>query len=66
MIEPTYTCSLCWRSVTVTPDGRGFPPDIARRKLVKICNANQCPSDPFYMAGVAEIQVRVMGQERGR
>lgn len=47
---PTQTCKLCGRQETVTPDGRGFPPDIAKRKLQKWCKANGCPCDPQYRA----------------
>lgn len=52
MSEPTQTCELCGRVEVVRPDGRGFPPDIAKRKLRKACNANDCPSAPRYLAGV--------------
>ena len=37
--QPTQTCLLCGRQVVVTPDGRGFPPDIAKRKLRKACKS---------------------------
>jgi hypothetical protein len=49
--SPTQTCELCYRSVVVVPDGRGFPPDIAARKLKKECNACDCESKPKYTAG---------------
>ena len=52
MSEPTVTCVLCGRSRVVQPDGRGFPPDIAKRALRKVCKANGCQSDPRYRAGV--------------
>jgi hypothetical protein len=51
--EPTVTCQLCGRSEVVKPDGRGFPPDIAKRKLRKRCCAWGCTSDPQYRAGVS-------------
>lgn len=51
MSEPTVTCELCGRRQVVRPDGRGFPPDIAKRKLKKICMANGCASRPAYRAG---------------
>jgi hypothetical protein len=51
--EPKQTCQLCGSSVTVTPDGRGFPPDVAKRKLKKICNSKGCKSFPQYTAGLA-------------
>jgi hypothetical protein len=36
----------------VDPVGRGFPPDVAKRKLAKRCKAEGCPCDPVYMAGI--------------
>ena len=41
-------CKLCNRTEQVVPDGRGFPPDIAKRRLKKWCNAYGCPSEPAY------------------
>jgi hypothetical protein len=61
MSEPTVTCELCGRSQVVKPDGRGFPPDIAKRKLARICNAAGCPSQPSYRAGIVTAS-RVTGQ----
>lgn len=52
MSAPTQTCTLCGRVELVTPDGRGFPPDIAKRRLAKRCKADGCPSKPIYRAGV--------------
>ena len=52
MTMPTQTCQLCGRAVIVTPDGRGFPPDIAERRLRKLCKPNGCPSSPKYRAGL--------------
>jgi hypothetical protein len=49
--EPTQTCQLCGNVEVVRPDGRGFPPDISKRKLVKRCKAEGCPSQPAYRAG---------------
>ncbi len=51
--EPTQTCQLCGRQVVVTPDGRGFPPKNAERKLRKLCAVNGCPCDPAYSAGIS-------------
>jgi hypothetical protein len=64
MSEPVQTCQLCQRSVIVTPDGRGFPPDIAKRKLRKLCNADGCVSSPRYTAGFSLGQ-RASGQAAG-
>lgn len=57
MSEPTQTCELCGNVEVVVPDGRGFPPDIAKRKLAKRCALAGCPSKPRYLAGMSiEIQ----------
>ena len=52
MSEPTQTCRFCGVSVAVRPDGRGFPPDIAKRKLAKSCEARGHKADPVYRAGI--------------
>lgn len=52
MSEPTVTCQTCFSKVTVEPAGRGFPPDVAKRKLAKVCKAKGHESDPKYRAGV--------------
>jgi len=49
--EPMQVCQLCGFSVLVKPDGRGFPPAIAERKLRKQCKAAGCECDPVYRAG---------------
>jgi hypothetical protein len=64
MSEPTVTCGLCSRQLAVRPTGRGFPPDVAKRKLKKACNANGCPCEPAYRAGVL-IGPRPTGQREG-
>lgn len=53
MSQPTQTCTLCGRVEIVRPDGRGFPPDIAKRRLKKACNAGGCPSKPRYRVGLS-------------
>jgi hypothetical protein len=55
MSQPIQTCQLCGRQIVVRPDGRGFPPDIAKRKLQKICKANGCPCEPKYRAGISRL-----------
>jgi hypothetical protein len=65
MTEPVQTCQICGQSVTVTPDGRGFPPDIAKRKLQRICKANGCACQPKYTPGFA-FGPRARGQEGSR
>ena len=62
MTEPTVTCALCERSVIVRPDGRGFPPDIAKRKLRKLCKAEGCQCEPVYRAGIL-LGGRVTGMQ---
>ena len=51
--QPQQQCVLCGRVEIVKPDGRGFPPDIAKRRLVKNCRARGCPCNPKYTAGFA-------------
>lgn len=53
MSEPTQTCRTCGDFEVVRPDGRGFPPDIAKRKLAKRCQAKGHKCDPTYTAGMA-------------
>lgn len=62
MSGPVQTCQLCGRTVAVTPDGRGFPPDIAKRKLKRLCSLSNCASDPKYTAGFA-FGGHITGQE---
>jgi hypothetical protein len=52
MSGPTQTCQACGRVETVRQDGRGFPPDIAKRRLRKRCKEAGCACDPQYRAGV--------------
>lgn len=63
MSQPTQSCTECGRVEIVTPDGRGFPPDIAKRKLRKRCQAAGCPSKPAYRAGIgAGLQALLRGE----
>lgn len=48
---PTVTCDQCGRKAQVVPDGRGFPPDIAKSKLRRLCRADGCQGEPEYRAG---------------
>jgi hypothetical protein len=52
MTEPTQTCALCGNVEIVRPDGRGFPPDIAKRRLRRRCRAGGCRCEPRYRAGL--------------
>jgi hypothetical protein len=63
MSEPAMTCTLCGRRQVVRPDGRGFPPDIAKRKLRKLCNAAGCRCDPVYRAGIDPRIESLLGEE---
>lgn len=49
--QPTQTCLKCGRSVIVKPDGRGFPPDIARRRLERMCKEAGHACESQYQAG---------------
>lgn len=53
MSEPTVICEMCGDLEVVRPDGRGFPPDIAERRLAKRCKARGHVSDPRYYAGLS-------------
>jgi hypothetical protein len=61
MRDPRQTCTACGRSIIVEQTGRGFPPDVAKRKLQKACKANGCPCTPVYTAGLL-IGPRPSGQ----
>lgn len=52
MSEPTQTCQVCGDVEYVVPDGRGFPPDIAKRRLAKRCKENGHTCIPQYQAGI--------------
>lgn len=52
MSSPTQTCEVCGDVEVVRQDGRGFPPDVAKRKLAKRCKANGHACKPQYRAGV--------------
>ena len=53
MSSPTQTCTTCGDVEVVRPDGRGFPPDIAKRKLAKRCKEAGHKSTPEYLAGLS-------------
>lgn len=52
MSSPVQTCQVCGDREWVMPDGRGFPPDIAKRRLAKRCKAAGHNCDPLYTAGL--------------
>jgi len=49
--EPIQRCLVCGDYEIVKPDGRGFPPDIAGRKLAKRCKARGHMAELKYTAG---------------
>lgn len=53
MSGPTQTCTTCGDWEVVLPDGRGFPPDIAKRRLAKRCKARGHTCTPTYRAGMS-------------
>lgn len=52
MSLPTQHCLVCHDVEIVTPDGRGFPPHIAKRRLAKRCKAKGHSCQAQYTAGV--------------
>lgn len=52
MSEPTQTCTICGDVEVVKHDGRGFPPNIALRRLAKRCKAKGHVCKAQYRAGV--------------
>jgi hypothetical protein len=51
MSEPTVLCEECLVSVLVDYTMGEFPPDVAKRKLEKLCKAQGHKSKPKYQAG---------------
>jgi hypothetical protein len=51
--EPNQRCEECGRTEIVRMDGRGFPPDIAKRRLAKACKKAGHVSRPIYTAGIS-------------
>ena len=50
--QPTQTCLTCGDVEVVRPDGRGFPPDIALRRLKKRCREKGHACHSQYRAGL--------------
>lgn len=61
MTEPSYSCAACGASVMVDRYARGFPPDAAKRKLIRACAAEGHKAEPVYRAGLI-IGPRAGGQ----
>ena len=55
MSSPTQTCEICGDWEVVRDDGRGFPPDIAKRKLAKRCATKGHECQPKYLAGFSAV-----------
>ena len=51
MPGPVQRCDTCGDVQAVMPDGRGFPPNIAKNKLAKRCKAKGHSCVPKYTAG---------------
>lgn len=51
MTEPQYICEECLVSVIVDYTMGEFPPDVAKKKLLKMCKAKGHTSKPKYTAG---------------
>ena len=65
MSSPIVFCTKCKHVMAVTPDGRGFPPDIAKRKLAKQCKSvRDHEADIQYRAGIDEGLVRLLEKSR--
>lgn len=64
MSEPTQTCQACGLVEVVRPDGRGFPPDIAKRRLAKRCAALGHASVPTYRAGMSPDLEQLLKEQR--
>lgn len=62
MTQPRMTCAICGRIEIVKADGRGFPPNIARRRLVEACHVYGCTCDPRYSVGFS-LSGPVTGQD---
>ena len=61
MGQPIQFCAVCHDVEVVRPDGRGFPPDIAKRRLAKRCAARGHKCEPRYQAGM--LGQRTLGGE---
>lgn len=66
MSEPTQTCQVCGDVEVVRPDGRGFPPDIAKRRLAKRCREAGHKCEPKYLAGGAREMLAELRRELSR
>ena len=53
MNEPTQRCMVCGAVEVVRQmgNGRAFPPDVAKKRLIKRCAAEGHVCEPRYRAG---------------
>jgi len=63
--SPIVFCTVCRHVMAVVQDGRGFPPDIAKRKLAKVCkNVRDHEAVIEYRAGIDEGLVQLLEKYR--
>ena len=61
MSSPIVFCNVCKHVMAVVQDGRGFPPDIAKRKLAKQCKDIRNHDGVIeYRAGMDEGLIRLL------
>jgi hypothetical protein len=66
-LNPIVVCKVCGVIQAVVPDGRGFPPDIAKRKLAKKClEIREHVADIEYRAGVSQDLIDLLEEMRRR
>lgn len=63
-ICPTQTCTVCGAVEIVRSDGRGFPPDIAKRRLAKRCKAAGHNCEPQYLCGISPVLIERAGGQQ--
>lgn len=53
MTAPMQRCQVCGDCEVAQPDGRGFPPEIAKNRLAKRCASKGHQCEPQYSVGIA-------------
>jgi hypothetical protein len=66
MSGPIVFCKTCGTVMAVKPDGRGFPPSIAQRKLAKSCKSRDCDFRIDYRAGMSQDLIDLLEGMRNR
>jgi hypothetical protein len=64
MSEPRQTCEFCGDVEICRPSDRAFPPDAAKKRLAKRCEAKGHISQPKYCAGISATLLRILGESR--